>query len=66
MADRAPDIRENHPGQVVYHKDRDSDGEYDTTEVWEKDSSGATTKEGYRVVDGKKYDYWGNHKGPAD
>jgi hypothetical protein len=66
MADRAPDQRENHPGQVVHRTDRDGDGEHDRTDVWEKNSAGATTKEGHTyVVDGQRYDHWGNHLGPA-
>ena len=63
---RAADERENHPDQVVYRTDRDRDGSHDRTDIWEKNSAGATTKEGHTyVVDGVRYDHWGNRLGDA-
>lgn len=63
---RAPQQRDNHPDQVVYRTDTDGDGEYDRTDIWEKNAGGHTTKEGHTYIrDGQRYSHGGTHLGKA-
>ena len=63
---RAPQQRENQPDQVVYRRDTDGDGEYDQTDIWEKNEGGYTTKESHTYIrDGHRYSHGGKQLGKA-
>jgi hypothetical protein len=57
--------RSETPHQVV-ERHYNGRGEKTKTDVWEKDTSGSTTKNGHRTdIDGERYDHYGHHIGSA-
>jgi hypothetical protein len=52
-------------GQVI-ERHYDGGGDLVKTDIWEKDSAGRTTTDGHSsVIDGERYDHYGNHIGSA-